>query len=306
MSDKARKLLGHLKQLETESSNPKSFNIDRLPVVDICRIINQEDQTVAGAVAEQIPQIARTAEEVANVIRNGGQIFYIGAGTSGRLGVLDAAEIPPTFGADPSLFTGVIAGGRDTLVLSKEGVEDETEQAKIDLVKFNFSKDDMLIGLAASIKTPYTIAGIEYAKSVGAATAFIICNNANSLEIKPDFLIQLIVGPEVITGSTRMKSGTAQKMTLNMISTAAMVLLGKCYGNLMVDLKATSNKLKARSRKILIELLDIDYDQADKLLEASSGSVKVAIAMQTLGIDKSEAKKQLEKSGGYLWKLLEE
>jgi N-acetylmuramic acid 6-phosphate etherase len=305
MCDKTRKLLSHLRQLETESSNPKSLNIDRLPAVDICRIINQEDQTVSEAVSEQIPQIAQTAERVADIIRNGGRIFYIGAGTSGRLGVLDASEIPPTFGADPSLFTGVIAGGRDTLVLSKEGVEDETKQAKIDLDKFNFSKNDMLIGLAASIKTPYTLAGIEYAISVGAATALIVCNNASSLEIKPDFIIQLKVGPEVITGSTRMKSGTAQKMTLNMISTTAMILLGKCYGNLMVDLKATSNKLKARSRKILIELLEIDYDEADNLLAESGGSVKIAIAMKNLGIDKLEAVKRLEQSGGSLWKLLD-
>lgn len=305
MNDKTRKLLNHLKQLDTESSNQNSMNIDRLPAVDICRIINNEDQSVAKAVSKQIPQIAQTAEKVADIIRNGGRIFYIGAGTSGRLGVLDASEIPPTFGADPSLFTGVIAGGRDTLVLSKEGVEDQAEQAKIDLDKFNFSKNDMLIGLAASIKTPYTLAGIEYAKSIGAATVLIVCNNANSLEVKPDFLIQIEVGPEVITGSTRMKSGTAQKMTLNMISTTAMILLGKCYGNLMVDLKATSNKLKARSRKILIELLDIDYDNADKLLAESGGSVKIAIAKHNLGIDKPEAEKLLEKSGDSLWKLLD-
>ncbi|MFH1699347.1 MAG: N-acetylmuramic acid 6-phosphate etherase [Candidatus Zixiibacteriota bacterium] len=306
MSDKTRKLINHLQRLETESSNPKSLNIDRLPAVDICRIINQEDQTVASAIAGQISIIAKTADKVADIIRNGGGVFYIGAGTSGRLGVLDAAEIPPTFGTDPSLFTGVIAGGRDTLVLSKEGVEDETDQAKIDLAKFNLTTNDMLIGLAASIKTPYTIAGIKYAQIVGAATALIVCNDACSLEIKPDFLIQLKVGPEVITGSTRMKSGTAQKMTLNMISTTAMILLGKCYGNLMVDLKATSNKLKARSRKILIELLEIDYDEADKLLEESGGSVKIAIAMRSLGIDGAEAEKRLGQSGGFLWKLLDQ
>lgn len=303
MDDKKKELLGHLNRLTTETSNPKSRNIDRLPAVDICRIINNEDKTVAATVEMEIENIARAAEMVAEVLGRGGRLFYIGAGTSGRLGVLDAAECPPTFGTDPSQVIGIIAGGRDTLIRSAEGVEDRADEAARDLLKYDFGPNDMLIGLAASIKTPYTVAGIKYAVEVGAKTALIVCNRADSLEFRPDVLIQLEVGPEVITGSTRMKSGTAQKMTLNMISTAAMVLIGKCYGNLMVDLQATSDKLTTRSRKILIDLLGLDYDAADRLLNQAGGSVKLAIAMHRLHLDRAKAQRLLDEVGGKLWKL---
>ncbi len=305
MSERRRQLLDHLARLATEKPNPKSTNLDRLSAVEICSVINEEDQTVAQAVRREIPKIAQAAELAAGVLRNGGRLFYIGAGTSGRLGVLDAAECPPTFGTDPGQVIGVIAGGKETLVRSAEGVEDRADEAKADLENHHFSAGDMLIGLAASIKTPYTVAGIRHAIAQGAPTVLIVCNRATDLDFHPDILIQLEVGPEVITGSTRMKSGTAQKMTLNMISTAAMVLLGKCYGNLMVDLKATSDKLAARSRKILMELLDIDYEAADRLLAASGGSVKVAIAMYRLNLDRTEAERRLASADGFLWKLLD-
>lgn len=305
MDKNKKELLAHLNRLATETPNPKSMHIDRLRAVDICRIINDEDKTVAAAVEKEIDSIARAAEMVAETLRSGGRLFYIGAGTSGRLGVLDAAECPPTFGTDPDQVIGVIAGGRDTLIRSAEGIEDRAEEASRDLQKHGFDNSDMLIGLAASIKTPYTIAGICYAIEIGAKTALIVCNQAENIDIRPDVLIQLRVGPEVITGSTRMKSGTAQKMTLNMISTTAMILLGKCYGNLMVDLKATSAKLTARSRKILIDLLGVTYEDADRLLESSGGSVKLAIVMHRLGIDRDEAAKQLTDAGGFLWKLLD-
>jgi N-acetylmuramic acid 6-phosphate etherase len=192
------------------------------------------------------------------------------------------------------------------LIRSAEGIEDRAENASLDLQRFDFSIDDMLIGLAASVKTPYTIAGLRYAFEIGAKTALIVCNRIDKIDIKPHILIQLEVGPEVITGSTRMKSGTAQKMTLNMISTTAMVLLGKCYGNLMVDLRATSDKLTARSRKILIDLLGIDYDLADRLLHDAGGSVKLAIAMHRLNLDRTAAQERLEEAGGKLWKLLDQ
>ena len=305
MSEDKKKLIEHLDQLGTEKPNPKSKNLDRLSAIEICTLINEEDQTVASTVAREIPRIAQAAEMAAEVLKKGGRLFYIGAGTSGRLGVLDAAECPPTFGCDPGQVIGVIAGGRDTLVRSAEGIEDRSEEAPADLAKFNFGPDDMLVGLAASIKTPYTLAGIKYAIDKGAGTVVIVCNRINNIEIKPDIIIQLDVGNEIITGSTRMKSGTAQKMTLNMISTTAMVLLGKCYGNLMVDLQATSDKLAARSRKILIELLDIDYDEADRFLTEAAGSVKLAIAMKRLGIDAETARKQIEAADGFLWKLLD-
>lgn len=305
MDERKKEILAHLNRLDTETSNPNSKHIDRLPAVDICRIINSEDKTIASIVENEIDNIARAAEIAADVLRDGGRLFYIGAGTSGRLGVLDAAECPPTFGTDPGQVIGVIAGGRDTLVRSAEGIEDRAAEAASDLQKLNFSSQDMLIGLAASIKTPYTVAGVRYAGDLGAKTALIVCNPAGDLDFRPDIVIQLQVGPEVITGSTRMKSGTAQKMALNMISTAAMVLLGKCYGNLMVDLKATSEKLVTRSRKILIDLLDISYDEADRLLESSGGSVKLAIAMHRLKIDRTEAEKRLAGADGFLWKLLD-
>jgi N-acetylmuramic acid 6-phosphate etherase len=305
MDEKKRQLLGHLNRLDTEKSNPASIHIDRLPAVDICRIINTEDKTVAGAVEREIEHIAAAAELAAKTLKNGGRLFYIGAGTSGRLGVLDASECPPTFGTDPGQVVGVIAGGRPTLVRSAEGIEDRAEEAPLDLQKFDFSQADMLIGLAASIKTPYTVAGLRYAGQVGAATAMIVCNKAEDLEISPDIVIQLEVGPEVVTGSTRMKSGTAQKMALNMISTTAMVLLGKCCGNLMVDLRATSDKLIARSRKILIDLLDIDYETADRLLGEAGGSVKLAIAMHRLHLDADGARRRLAEADGKLFKLLD-
>lgn len=305
MSADKKKLLDHLNQLGTEKSNPKSQNLDRLSAVEICSLINEEDQTVAEAVQREIPNIAQAAEAAASILRNGGRLFYIGAGTSGRLGVLDAAECPPTFGTDPEQVIGVIAGGRDTLIRSAEGIEDQWEQASKDLQKYSFSKNDMLIGLAASIKTPYTVAGLKFAIEIGAASVLIVCNRVNNIDIKPDIVIQLDVGNEVITGSTRMKSGSAQKMTLNMISTTAMVLLGKCYGNLMVDLQATSEKLAARSRKILIELLNIDYDEADQLLKSAKGSVKLAIVMKRLRVDLETAQKRVKEAGGFLWKLLD-
>ena len=305
MDDREKDLIGHLNRLATESSNPKSLNIDRLSAVDICRIINDEDKSVALAVEKEIPRIARAAEMAADVLKDGGRLFYIGAGTSGRLGVLDAAECPPTFGTDPSQVIGVIAGGRDTLVRSAEGIEDRADDAPRDLQNLGLNSRDMLVGLAASIKTPYTVAGVMHAIRVGARNVLIVCNEAGDLDFRPDIIIQLQVGPEVITGSTRMKSGTAQKMTLNMISTTAMVLLGKCYGNLMVDLKATSDKLTVRSRKILMDLLGIAYEDADRLLAVSGGSVKLAIAMHRLGLSREEAAKRLAAVDGKLWKLLD-
>jgi N-acetylmuramic acid 6-phosphate etherase len=305
MSKRRQELLAHLKTLATETPNPRSINLDRLSPLEICRIINAEDKTVAAAVEDKIELIAAAGDMAAETLRGGGRLFYIGAGTSGRLGVLDAAECPPTFGTDPGQVIGVIAGGRETLVRSAEGIEDRSDLAASDLEGHSFSGSDMLIGLAASVRTPYTIAGIEYAISKEAKTALIVCNKVTDLAVRPDILIELEVGPEVITGSTRMKSGTAQKMTLNMISTTAMVRLGKCYGNLMVDLQARSEKLAARSRKILIELFDINYETAEKLLVEADGSVKTAIVMHVLGLTIDEAQERLDAAGGALWKLLD-
>jgi len=303
--NKSRKdLIETLSKLATEQVNPDTVDIDELSPLEIVTKINNEDKKVALIVEKALPRIARAGEIAANTLKNNGRIIYIGAGTSGRLGVLDAAECPPTFGTDPKQVVGVISGGYETLVLSKEGVEDKIEQAIVDLKNINLSKNDFLIGIAASVRTPYTQAGLSYGATIGCKTAFIVCNTNNSLKIKPDIIITLPVGPEVITGSTRMKSGTAQKMTLNMITTTAMVLLGKTYGNLMVDLQATSEKLAARSRKILIEFLDIDYDEADALLKSSGGSVKTSIVMKKLSVDKKDAELKLKQANGFLKRVI--
>jgi N-acetylmuramic acid 6-phosphate etherase len=296
-------LINRLRTLQTEAVNPNSTDIDLLSAEQIATKINNEDATVASVVKKAIPIIAKTAEQFAATIRAGGRIFYVGAGTSGRLGVLDAAECPPTFGSDPDQIIGLISGGYETLILSAEGVEDDCEAAVADLKKQSFSKSDFLIGIAASSRTPYTLAAIKEAHESGAPTAFITCNSVDQLEIKPDFLIELPVGPEVITGSTRMKSGTAQKMTLNMISTTAMVLLGKTYGNLMVDLQAKSAKLEARSRKILIDMFDIDLAAADLLLKQAGGSVKLAIVMKLTNCDRPTAIERLDQAGGFIRNL---
>ncbi len=299
-------LIKLLNKLTTEQVNEKTLDIDRLSPLEIVTRINDEDKTVANAVEQQLEQISEAAEIFAATLKAGGRVFYIGAGTSGRLGVLDAAECPPTFGTDPDQIVGVISGGYDTLVLSKEGVEDRRDQAVADLVEHKLSDRDFVIGLAASRRTPYTVEGLKFAMSLACRTAFIVCNrleDASEDQMAVDVLIELDVGPEAITGSTRMKSGTAQKMTLNLISTTAMILLGKTYGNLMIDLQARSEKLAARSRKILIDLFDISLDESDRLLKGSDGSVKVAIVMHKFECDAKTARRMLEKAGGFISKI---
>ncbi len=296
-------LIHQLRQLGTEQVNPRTLDIDRLSALEIATRINDEDASVAAVVRRALPEIARAAELFADTLRNSGRVFYVGAGTSGRLGVLDSAECPPTFGTDPTQIRGIISGGYDTLVLSKEGVEDDREAARQDLIAQSLTARDMVIGIAASRRTPYTLAALDYGKSLGCRTAFIICNDPESLEVSPDILIAVPVGPEVVTGSTRMKSGTAQKMTLNMISTTAMVLLGKTYGNLMVDLQSRSEKLAARSRKILIDLLGISLDEADALLAEAGGSVKTAIVMKRFGCNREDAITRLAQANGFISRI---
>lgn len=297
-------LIRQLRTLGTEQVNERTLDIDRLSPLDIATKINAEDATVAAVVKAALPQIAKAAELFADTLRSGGRVIYIGAGTSGRLGVLDAAECPPTFGTDPSQVIGVIAGGFESMRLSMEGAEDNREAAVADLKQRGLSAADYAIGIAASRRTPYTIAGLEHAKSLGCRTAFIICNPRGALEFAPDVLIELPVGAEAITGSTRMKSGTAQKMTLNMISTTAMVLLGKTYGNLMVDLLARSEKLAARSRKILVDLLGLSLSESEQLLAEAGGSVKTAIVMHKCSCSKAEATKKLDDAGGFLSRIM--
>jgi len=306
MSESQQSLINILSRLATEQINAETTDIDQLPPLEIIRKINNEDKKVADVVGQVLPQIALAAEAAARSFKKNGRLLYIGAGTSGRLGVLDAAECPPTFGSDPSQVVGMISGGYATLVLSKEGVEDDIKQAVLDLKEINLNSKEFVIGIAASVRTPYTNSGIAYAKEIGCKTGMIVCNQAVGLSVEPDILIELPVGPEVITGSTRMKSGTAQKMVLNMISTAAMVLTGKTYGNLMVDLQARSEKLAARSRKILIQFLDIEFNEADRLLKSSGGSVKTAIVMNKLSLEKEEADRKLKKADGFLRRVIDQ
>ncbi|MEW5923498.1 MAG: N-acetylmuramic acid 6-phosphate etherase [Candidatus Zixiibacteriota bacterium] len=303
--DNKKELIDILSRLGTEQVNPDTMDIDTLSPLDIVRKINNEDKKVARVVEKALPQIAVAAETAASTLKNGGRIIYMGAGTSGRLGVLDAAECPPTYGTDPSQVVGLISGGYETLLLSKEGAEDHADWARSDLDRIGVKARDFIIGIAASIRTPYTLSGVEYAASKGCHTALIVCNKADILKFKPDILIELPVGAEAITGSTRMKSGTAQKMTLNMITTAAMILIGKTYGNLMVDLQARSEKLESRSRKILMDFLGIEYDEADRLLKEAGGSVKIAIVMKKFGISRAAAAGILSEAGNFLRKTLE-
>ena len=303
-------LIKQLGRLETEKPNSKSKDIDLWDSLEISRLINSEDKTVAEIVESALMPISKAAEKFAETIKNKGRVFYMGAGTSGRLGVLDAAECPPTFGTDPAQIIGVISGGYETLVMSQEGVEDKSEAAGEDLKQHQICDKDFLIGLAASKRTPYTLAGLKFSKEVGASTAFIICNRLSPDEEKllnefVDEIIELPVGPEVITGSTRMKSGTAQKMALNMISTTAMVLMGKTYGNLMVDLQAKSEKLAARSRKILIDMFGIEIKEAERLLSDSGGSVKTAIVMKKFDCTSDEALFKLKEAGGFIRRIIE-
>jgi len=290
-----------LLDLVTEQRNPRSRNLDRLDPLAVLGLINSEDQTVPQAVAREIPRIVRAVYLVVSAFRKGGRLFYVGAGTSGRLGVLDAAECPPTFGTDPNLVQGIIAGGYKALVRSQEGSEDRREEGRIAIRKHGVTKNDVVCGIAASRRTPFVISALEEAKRIGARTVYLTCNPSSKAPLpKVDVLIAPVVGPEVVTGSTRMKAGTATKMVLNMITTASMVRMGKIYGNLMVDLKATSQKLVERSKRVIMIVTGCDYERAERLLKQARGHVKTALVMQEAGCSFSEAQRRLAKAQGFV------
>lgn len=293
-----------LEALTTEQRNPRTRDIDLADTETILRLINGEDRTVPEVVQEQIPAICRAVELTAASLRRGGRIVYLGAGTSGRLGVLDAAECPPTFGTEPTQVVGVVAGGIATLVQAQEGVEDREAGAVDDLRAVGLEARDTLVAITASRRTPYVVAGLRHARACGAATVFVTCNEPPP-EIEADVVIAVVVGPEVVAGSTRMKAGTAQKLVLNMISTATMIRLGKTYENLMVDLRPMSRKLEARAHGILTTLLGISADDAARLLRAAEGSVKRALFMGMAGCDAAEAERRLAAAGGILRRALE-
>jgi N-acetylmuramic acid 6-phosphate etherase len=285
----------------TERRNPRTASIDLASALEIVDVINAEDRLVPEAVATQRLEIAKAVELAERAFRAGGRLFYVGAGTSGRLGVLDASEIPPTFGADPVMVQGIIAGGLPALTRAQEGAEDIVENGAKEIDARNVGPNDFVIGIAASGTTPYVHAAVARARELGASTGMVACSKLPQEVIdNVDVAIVPITGPEVVTGSTRMKAGTATKLVLNMITTGAMIRLGKTYGNLMVDLRATNNKLKDRSERIVIEVCGVSRDEARALLDAADKSVKTAIVMQKLGIDRDAALERLEHAGGVI------
>jgi len=290
----------NLEDLTTEARNPASERIDALPALAIVRVINEQDAFVATAVGKEVHNIARAVEIVAQTLRDGGRLIYIGAGTSGRLGVLDASECPPTFNTDPNMVIGIICGGDGALRKAVEGAEDHPEFAVDDLKRINLSNADVLVGIATSGRTPYVVGGLHYAQSIGATAIGFTCNPKAVLDDVCDLIIRPIVGPEVISGSTRMKAGTATKMVLNMLTTGAMILLGKTYGNLMVDLKATNEKLRQRTRRILKMLTGVDDKQAQSLLDHAGGELKTAVVMHQRNVSAEQARRLLGESGNQL------
>ena len=285
----------------TEQRNPRSSRIDQLSTLEIVDLINAEDRMIAEAVGEERAAIARAVDIVVDCFHDGGHLFYVGAGTSGRLGVLDASEMPPTYGTDPSLVQGIIAGGYDALVRAKEGAEDNPDDGARAVDERGVTAADFVLGIATSGTTPYVHGALRRAREIGARTGFLLCTYPSPELIEThDVVIAPLVGPEVITGSTRMKAGTATKMVLNTITTSAMVRLGKVYGNLMVDLQVTCEKLRDRGERILMETIRVERAAAADLLERAGGHVKTAIVMGRLNVDRDEARTRLQKEGGVI------
>jgi N-acetylmuramic acid 6-phosphate etherase len=295
-----------LGDLLTEQLNPVSERIDAVSTEEMLRMINAEDSKVAAAVALEIPKIAAAVEAIADAMRRGGRLFYIGAGTSGRLGVLDAAECPPTFNVPAQLVQGVIAGGEAALARATEASEDDAGSGERDLLERGFRRGDVVVGIAASGRTPYVIGAVKAARSAGGRTIGISCTPLSELTRSVEIAIEALVGPEVIAGSTRMKAGTATKLVLNMLSTGVMIRLGYVYRNLMVNVQPRNVKLAARAARIVAAASGIDEDAAARRLEESGGSVRTAIAMAKLGISRAEAERRLEAAGGCLAPVLEE
>ena len=293
-----------LAALTTESVNPRSADIDRLHPLEIVRLINREDRMVIDAVAAAELQIARTVELAEEAFRGGGRLIYMGAGTSGRLGVLDASECPPTFSTPPEMVVGLIAGGDGALRRAVEGAEDCPEGGAEDLKKIGLTFRDVVVGIATSGRTPYVLGGLAYAREISATTVGVVCNQESELEPLCDVVICAVVGSEIVSGSTRLKAGSATKLILNSITTAAMIRLGKTYGNLMVDVRATNKKLIARSRRLVRLLTGIGDVEADQLLERAGGAVKVALVMHHRSVDSHTAEELLKSAGGHLRKVI--
>ncbi|MEU4883103.1 N-acetylmuramic acid 6-phosphate etherase [Streptomyces althioticus] len=295
-----RDLRSQLETLTTEAYRPELADVDRLPTPEIARLMNAEDATVAGAVAGQVPAIAAAIDAVAERMVRGGRLVYAGAGTAGRLGVLDASECPPTFNTDPARVVGLIAGGPEAMVNPVEGAEDSPELAESDLAALGLTADDTVVGISASGRTPYAVGAVAYARKHGALTVGLSCNRDSALAAAAEHGIEVVVGPEFLTGSTRLKAGTAQKLVLNMISTITMIRLGKTYGNLMVDVRASNEKLRARSRRIVAQVTGADDEAVEHALAATDGEVKNAILVLLADVDGPTAARLLDESDGHL------
>ena len=293
-------LLQALGQMITEQRNPHSMQIDRASALEIVQLINNEDKLVPLAIEKCLPQIAQAVEKIVAAFQQGGRLVYMGAGTSGRLGVLDASECLPTYGVSPEMVVGLIAGGERALRHPIEGAEDNREQGKLDLQAIEFSAKDVLVGIAASGRTPYVLGGLDYAKELGAVTISIDSNPNSAMANIADIAIETLVGAEVLTGSSRMKSGTAQKLVLNMLTTASMILIGKCYQNLMVDVQASNEKLRARAIRIVMQATECSKETAEKMLQTAEGNAKLAIMMILGNLDKESAVKILQENQGKL------
>lgn len=297
-------LIKTLENLVTEGRNKNTLQIDKEDTLGIIELINNEDKTVAYAVEEQKESIAKAVNIIVDRMKQGGRLFYIGAGTSGRIGILDATECPPTYGVDFELVQAIIAGGNQAIFKAIEGAEDDKELGKQDIIDRGVTSKDVICGIAASGRTPYVIGAMEYAKELGCAVLSITMNPNSEMSKKADLPINIIVGAEVIMGSTRMKSGTAQKMVCNMLTTASMVKMGKVYSNLMVDVKTSNEKLVERAKRIIMIATNVKYDVAEKFLEEADNSVKLAIFMIKSGLDKDSAKSILDRHEGYISEAL--
>ncbi|MBQ0913962.1 MULTISPECIES: N-acetylmuramic acid 6-phosphate etherase [Streptomyces] len=293
-------LRSQLETLTTEAFRPELAEIDQSPTLDIARVMNGEDAAVAAAVAERLPEIAAAVDAIAARMARGGRLIYAGAGTAGRLGVLDASECPPTFNTAPGQVVGLIAGGAEAMVTSVEGAEDSAELARADLDALGLTADDSVVGVSASGRTPYAVGAVEHARARGALTVGLACNRGSALAAAAEHGVEVVTGPELITGSTRLKAGTAQKLVLNMISTITMIRLGKTYGNLMVDVRASNEKLRARSRRIVALATGAPDDAIERALTATDGEVKHAILTLLADVDGPTAARLLEDSGGHL------
>ena len=293
-----------LQKITTERRNPLSAHIDELPTLEMVKIVNGEDQKVALAVEKILPEIAQAVDIITDRLARGGRLFYLGAGTSGRLGILDASECPPTYGVEPELVQGVIAGGIPAIFKAQEGAEDNPDLAKEDLAERGFGKGDVLVGIAASGRTPYVIGGLQYARKLGAATIALACSANAAIAEYADIALLPVTGAEVVTGSTRMKAGTAQKLVLNMLSTVTMIKLGKVYGNLMVDVKTSNAKLEERAKNIVMEATGCSREESIAALSEARGNAKLAIFIHLTGADFAAGQAALARADGHLAQAL--